>query len=720
MTVTVEQTGRDTSPVLQPVPGLIFTPRFSSSGCSSYQIEDCDRGRFFQVGVPEYLLISLLDGRTTLESALRLARQTTAGRNLSRGDAEAIVRWLLENRLAVPAVVGQAAETPVQTSAPKLRRHPLFMQIPLFNPDRLLSRLCPLLSWLHSPLLLVVWAMIVLMALYRIGCQWPRFTAASAGILAPDNWLWLIGVWLVLKVLHEFAHGLVCKRYGGKVGSMGIMLILLAPLAYVDVTSSWRFPSRWQRIHVALAGIHLEIGLAALAALAWSVAEPGLLSHRLYSVILIGGVPALLFNANPFMRADGYYVLSDLTGIANLYPAAMQQVKGLVHHAMVGTPIPALPHPPRIRLLIRLYGIAVWMWRVTVYTGFIIAASAMFSGAGIFLAAGCAVTFFVRPVYNLATLIVHRVRDRQISVVRPILCVATLLLTVGLPSLALSWTRNCTAPGVVQYSPHAVVRADTGGFLTDLQVVDNQPVEQGQLLAVLANDELQSRFNRLQLEVAASELNCRLMLRQGRTAEHRLERERLAGLQEQRRTLQEEVDALSIHAPITGRVIARRIESLRGTWLESGEEILAIGGTGGRELRISVDQSDLPAITEQFGQRVRVRLPGRAAFAGTVSQITPRGDTQVSLPQLSAVNGGPLPVRMTEQPAAGGADAVYRLLAPRFDATVRIDNPTGALRAGELGVVTWPGERVTLAERVIEGLQRWLRTRTDQATAEAG
>ena len=132
--------------------------------------------------------------------------------------------------------------------------------------------------------------------------DWDRFTASAEGVLAPSNWFWLAAAWLMLKVVHEVSHGLACKKYGGSVRETGMVLILFVPIFYVDVTSSWRFRSKWHRIHTAAAGMYAELGAAALALLVWSRVDAGVLNHLLYNIVLMAGLMTLLFNANPLMR----------------------------------------------------------------------------------------------------------------------------------------------------------------------------------------------------------------------------------------------------------------------------------------------------------------------------------------------------------------------------------------------------------------------------------
>ena len=158
--------------------------------------------------------------------------------------------------------------------------------------------------------------------------DWQRFSAGSAGILAPGNWWSLAAAWFVLKLGHEISHAAVCKKYGGTVREMGLIFILFAPVAYVDVTSCWRFSSKWHRIHTAAAGMYAELFLAALAVFGWS-AESAVVQHLLHNVVFMASLTTILFNANPLMRFDGYYLLTDLVDVPNLYSQGTQWVQSV-------------------------------------------------------------------------------------------------------------------------------------------------------------------------------------------------------------------------------------------------------------------------------------------------------------------------------------------------------------------------------------------------------
>ena len=274
--------------------------------------------------MPEYTFLIQLDGRRSIAEAVGRAAARLGPQALSEHEALALCHWAMESQLAQP--LGGEGTARIAAAAARHERqrvramaNPLCVRIPLIDPDWLLSRIAGWCGWVFTWPALAVWIGMVGYALYLAGSGWARIESSAAVILDRDNWLRLAAAWVLLKVLHETAHGLACKRYGGTVGSAGITLLFFMPLAYVDVTSSWRFRSKWQRIATAAAGIYAELFVASIATIVWATSSPGILQTVALNIALTAGVSTLVFNANPLVRFDGYFILSDLLEIPNLY-----------------------------------------------------------------------------------------------------------------------------------------------------------------------------------------------------------------------------------------------------------------------------------------------------------------------------------------------------------------------------------------------------------------
>ena len=232
------------------------------------------------------------------------------------------------------------------------------MRIPLGDPEPWLNRLHGWFGWITAWRFFVVWLAVVSLAAVEVFSRWDRLVYEWRERLIPSSWLWLVLAWIGLKLIHETAHGIFCRHFGGRSREAGIVLILLAPIPYIDVTSAWGFRSKWQRIMTSAAGIYVELFCAAVAGLLWSYSHDPLIRFHSLNVMLTAGLVTLVFNANFLMRFDGYYILADLLEIPNLYSLGQQDVQYLARRYLMGVPARPVPHRLGTLLTIRAFGFA--------------------------------------------------------------------------------------------------------------------------------------------------------------------------------------------------------------------------------------------------------------------------------------------------------------------------------------------------------------------------
>lgn len=283
--------------------------------------------------------------------------------------------------------------------------------------------------------------------------DWDRFVGGASQFIARDNWLWLIAIWILLKVWHELGHALACKQFGGNVRECGVSLILFVPLPYVDITSAWWIASKWRRILTSAAGMLFELPLAALAAIVWSQTEPGLLNQNALNVVYAAGFTTIVFNANPLMKFDGYYILSDLLELPNLAARGSQSVRGLCRRWFLGLPTPSPDYPEGRSWFVLLYGIAALLWRIMVGCGMILLADVMFYGAGMILAAAAVIAWGVIPVGMVLRQLIRGEGGKRPSRLRFAFVLAGTVVG-GWTLLTLTpWSGRISAVGVVDYYP---------------------------------------------------------------------------------------------------------------------------------------------------------------------------------------------------------------------------------------------------------------------------
>lgn len=718
-------------------------------GLHTYVIEDTGKGRFFHVGLPEYQFIQSFDGKTTFAQALARNAATQGEDALTEQQGDQLLRWLVDNDLLESASSGQGqrrhdhhaereAKKPV-----KILSKIFFFKIPLGCPDRLVAVAEKRFGWIFGLTGLLLWMGLLVYTATRAAPHWDRFVARTGEVIAPVGW-WMMALgYAVLKVLHELGHGIATKRFGGAVPEWGVqMLVFITPLAYVDASASTRFPSKWQRILVSAAGMYVESAIACLCLLGWVATDPGWLNTTLHGAVIAATLVTVLFNLNPLMRFDGYYILSDLLGIPNLGTKGQQWLAWAGKRYLLGMKVLPLPAPARLHpVAVPLYGILAGIWRILVWIGITILVSLLFHGAGLFLA-------MLSVLAAVGTAGYQFVRFLLKSGAGPSLpgALTRLGLLFGVIAAALFFIRvNPTgkALAVVEFEGEERVRAGMKALVTRVLVGEGDLVAVGDPLANLSNPDEESARDQLALELALAQARARGYYQAGELAAHQAELEVIGGLGKKLEESNRYLAGAIVTAPVSGRVVARHLPSLPGKWVEVGDEIVTIAAGSEKELLLSIRQEDIENVAGLLGRELRVRLRGRPGeWVGKLDRIESRATTLVPHPALIANHGGPLAIQARSDPSGGGRenelasqrqappggsgpfsglenpDPQYELARPRFTARAVLSSPAEAAEwlSGEWGYVRFgEAERQRLGAWLYEGFGNYLREKFDQA-----
>ena len=671
-----------------------------------YHIEHREAGRFFRVGQAEYTFISLLDGETSLGEAISLTARSLGPDALTEQQATTIALWLLDSNLASPADAPAKATDGDASRRLTEKLNPFWIKLPIGNPDRLLDALAPCLGWIHSGPAVVVSFCLWIAAAISLASHWGSFAAASSSIFAPGNWLSLTAAWIGLKIVHELAHALACKRHGGSVRETGLIFILLAPMAFVDVTSSIRFRSKWQRIQVSAGGMYVELTLAAVAILLWGQVESPVLRHVLHNIVVMATFSTILFNANPLMKFDGYYILSDLLEIPNLYQRGSEFLKRLGKSQILGIPQPSVQERGLRAHFVRVYGLAAFFWRMLVCAGLLIAASAMFEGLGIVLALAGIVAWFGKPAWAMLKLLADL---RQLNP-RMFFRTATMsTLTAGLFAgifYFTPWPGGRVAPGYVEFRDSAIIRAGSPGFVKFIHVIDGQQVNEGDTLVELSNPELVSEVADLEVALEQSRIRQQQHHQKQDAVASQVETENRKAILKRLAEKQKQRDSLQIRAPQSGRVMARGLTWKHGTYLKEGDEVGLIGDDTHKEFRASLSQEDADALAGA-AESLAIRIHARSPVEATLKRMTPRATVEPLHEALTAAAGGRLAVR--ERRTSKG-ESEYELVEARFIAEFTL--PAGSVDrfpTGAVGEVTLrPRKYGSLGEGLYRSVSEWI------------
>ncbi len=522
----------------------------------------------------------------------------------------------------------------------------LFIHLPLFDPNRLLKALSPLAEFLFSRWGALLWLGMIFIGLKTVVEHFGLLVEQSEAALAPGNIGWLYLCMVGIKLFHEMGHGLACKRFGGDVHDTGVMLMIFTPLPYVDASASWTFRPKSHRMIVDAAGMYVEFFIAAIAAVVWAHTGNTLMGRLAYNVMFISSVSTMLFNLNPLLRFDGYYLLSDGLDLPNLYSRATQQLKHLFESHLFGVEASISPaHNRREMFWLTLYGIASLIYRVFLLGFIVYQVSTRFLGLGLIIAAFCLVLYFVVPLGKLLKYLsfserLHRSRKRAVSVSAGL----ALFLVLGVSLVPVP--RSSTSPGIIQANEDVQVINITDGFVAEVFTRSPQPVMAGDPLFRLQNDELDQRIQSAQnllgetatrLEQARQEGTLPLITplqREGQTLQYLL-----AELEKRR-------EGLLIRAPISGTWTSPILTEMLGTWVPRGTEVGRVMELSRMEFLAVVSQKDAAELVHLPEARAEIRFPGQAATALQVNSFEVQPAQQQNLPSaaLGWLGGGKIEV----------------------------------------------------------------------------
>ncbi|MET0261888.1 MAG: HlyD family efflux transporter periplasmic adaptor subunit [Rariglobus sp.] len=651
-------------------------------------IEDPLSSKFHRVGLAEYRFIRQLDGTVTFAEAFARASLESGSDALNEREAIGVLSWLVDNRLA--DLGGSIPEDRLHSTRErkikaKLKNvfNFLFIKVPLGRPDEFLSAVYPACRWMCGWGFALLWLITGIAGIGHVAVNWDRFVSSTEGVLAPHNWLWLLLVWAGLKVWHEFWHGLICKHHGGKIREAGVLLMLLTPLGYVDATSSLAFPSKWTRMHVAAAGMFGELFFAAIAAIVWANTAPGITNTLAMNVMVMASAVTVLFNLNPLMRFDGYFLAIDMLEKPNLGTRSNRMVKSLAKRWLLGASDPAPEWGTWDTWLCLGYGVASVIWRILIITTLLAAAALLLKGGGLVFAV-IGLIFWIMPM--LQGLKDYLAGDRGREKIRWWVAGTRCgLLTVVLMCVCLFPFRlNITTPGVVRYEGEAILRAEGPGFVTGIHTSDGAEAAEGAALVTLSNPELEGMLESLAISHRRQDFKRRMALLEHSTAEYEAEVAMMEALRKQYMQQLRYVETLDILAPRNGRVLAPHLDDLRGQYVKTGDEILRVVNPSAVEAAIPISQDDVDAFRRHLNQPVKVYVEGRSAvWTGRLHRISGRASNAVEHPALTTMAGGPLTVKQSGS-AASQRDGGFELVQAYFWGDIALpDSAVRGLKAGE-------------------------------------
>lgn len=632
-----------------------------------YVLQDRSSTRLHRFNRNTYRLIEMMDGARSLQDIWHERVR------LDGGDAptqDELVQLLSKLHAADALHCDELNNTDerykrlqAQRRMERLRRwlSPLALRIPILNPRRILDRGLPLIAPLFGGVGFIVWLALVASAAVSGVLYWQDITHDIGNrVLSPHNLLLLALLYPLVKALHELGHAFATRVYGGEVHEIGVMLLALMPVPYVNASAAAAFKDKRQRMVVGAAGIMVEAALAALALFIWLAVEPGLVKDAAFNVMLIGGLSTLIFNGNPLLRYDGYYVFADAIEIPNLGPRSTQYLGYWLQRYVFGAQAARSPvQAEGERAWFIAYGCAAFVYRVFIIFAIILFVAGQFLVIGVLLAIWAIIGQVLFPLGRTLMALFKNplIRPQRRRVVGVL---AGGGLTLALVLFALPVPYSTYAQGVVWLPEHAQVRAGGDGFIQRVLIQDGEWVRPGTALFELDDPLLHAEIRRLEAEERELQARYDAALLDDRVQTIILQ-ERIERAAAELASARERLNQGVIRSPVAGRFIVPRAQSLPGRYVHQGEVLAYVAEETDRLVRAVIPQADAGLVREHTAA-VHVKVPGRLGetVSAQMRREVPAASDRLPSMALGARGGGRIPVEAGDELGLKTIEGVFQ------------------------------------------------------------
>lgn len=634
-------------------------PALDGSPC--WTLADPVRGRYFKLGAAAMRLLrhwSLGDPEQVLRAANR-----EPGLPLDGAALEQLLEFLRGHDLISALDPSQRASYSLKAAAQRqslwkiLLHQYLFFRIPLWRPDAFLNRVWPWLEHFGPRALRYGLPATLGLGVFLVSRDWQRFIATFPHLFSLGGALAFAVALFFAKLCHEFGHAFMAKRAGCRVQSMGVAFMVLLPMFYTDVSDAWRVNDRRARLLIGAGGVLAELVLACIALLVWSLLPDGPGRTAAFMLASATWITTLVINLNPFMRFDGYFLLSDFWEVDNLQGRAFALCRWRLREFLFGYAAPA-PEPwsPKMQRRLLIWGYGSWLWRAALFFGIALAVYHLFFKVlGIFLMLVELVWFIFLPILNEW----RQWWSRREQAHTPRVLISSLTLLGLLLLLALPWRSAVELPTMLEAGRTSALHAPVAARVKTVNVHDGQVVAQGEVLIELETPDLDSRQAIVRREIQIQQLQMRRQASRSETAaDAGIVEQRLAEAVAEYRGLVAQRERLLLRAPHAGKVRDLLPQLTVGRWLSTKEPLVRVVEDGAR-LRGYLAEAELWRVAPGARGRFIADDPMHPAIAVQLSEIDTNGAAYVDQEALTSDHHGPIAVRRDQLQRAEPVQAQY-------------------------------------------------------------
>ncbi len=647
-------------------------------GSPSWRILDPVRNSFFEIGWLEFELLARW--RTQREGDALLA-QVAAETPLrpTPEELEDLVQFLALNQLLAPKsamaqqILARRHKEAKHAWYLQVLHHYLFFRLPLLRPDAFLARTVALTDVFFTRGFVIVVLMLLGLDLYLVSREWYSVTDAMSRMFTPHAFLYYAIAVSFSKVIHELGHAYAARRYGVRVPTMGVAFLVLWPFLYTDTSETWKLADRRKQLVIASAGMGSELVLAVFSTFFWALAPEGGAKSVLFILASTTWIVTLAVNMSPFMRFDGYFVLSDILGFPNLHERAGACARWWMRKTFFGLE-ETMPEPdlrPRQRAGLIVFAWFTWFYRLTVFLGVaLLVYHIAFKLLGIFLMFVELIWFIARPVWQEAAY-VWKARKAVKMAWRPAMVVLA-IVTAFVWIIPVSY--EVTAPAIVRAQDEYAVYAPFAAKVTAVRVADRQAVGAETELLTLQGLDLEVREKKADISIASARAELARMPASLRLQESfGVLQERLSQALAEKQAVQDEVGRQQLRAGQAGIVRDVASDLVPGRWVSPRQLLMRVVSQDAALIEAYVGERQVAAIAP--GQTVRFfpHRPDRAVISGEVVAVDRSPQKQLSRPLLASVHGGDLAVKQDQHGSLVAQDAVFRVIVKPVGGTPKPD-----------------------------------------------
>lgn len=678
-------------------------------GQQSWVVKDPLSMKFYRLREAEHIVFEALREKTNYRSLKRILDRRFPEATTRLGMIQQLVIQMQRMGLLISDSTGQAISLQRDRHREELRKWVgmlasiTSMRFPGIDPERMLTVLYCKFGWMFSKWFTCLALLTCASALILVAANLEEFFSRLPdfqSFFGVDNLLLMFVLLIFTKSVHELGHGLMCKHFGGECHQIGFMLLVFTPAMYCDTSDSWILPNRWHRIAIGAAGMYVEIVMASICTFVWWYTNPGWLHYLSLNVMFLSSVSTLMFNANPLMRYDGYFMLSDYLEIPNLSQKARLALISKFRSWSLGlTPINHRQLPTQNRFWFAAYIIAsfAYKWFIMIAVFWFVRSMLEPYGLAVFgkvLIAMSLTGMVVIPLFKAIQYMCYPGRYREVKKFR-------LARTIGLVSAVVLAISFLPLPhyvsGYARIRPQdaQIVSVTVPGTIDEIRVRPGDSVRNGDVIAVLMNLDLELEMLQLEGDLATAnsdlvgfELNRNQLIDSERyIAELRVKIRNLRSVIDLN---QQELERLTLRADRDGIVIlaenvpqkandSMELQHWSGTpldpenlgaLLEPNTIVCMVAQQGRYEASVVVDQADVQLVAADQAVSIMLEQSAGKRFTGKVVEISQDEITLIPR-ELSQTNGGPIAVKPSPDGGERPLLKSYEIYAdlPPVDAT---------------------------------------------------